>query len=72
MKKKKEEALLCDGKKNYLEIMQMIFYSEAKKNNLHIEKVTKEADTLLDETLRYTAELDRMMADIKSRRVDDL
>ncbi|EFO88066.1 hypothetical protein CRE_27970 [Caenorhabditis remanei] len=72
LKKKKEEALLCDGKKNYLETIRMLFYSEAKKNNLHIEKVTKEADTLLDETLRYTAELDRMMADIKSRRVDDL
>lgn len=34
--------------------------------------MTGEANTLLDETLSYTADLDRMMAEIRSRRVEDL
>ncbi|PIC35520.1 hypothetical protein B9Z55_014854 [Caenorhabditis nigoni] len=57
LKKKRDEAQL---------------YEEVKKEDLYLKKVTSEADALLDETLRYTAELDRMMADIKSRRVDEL
>ncbi|CAL2041134.1 unnamed protein product [Caenorhabditis brenneri] len=57
LKKKKEEELLS---------------KDAKINDLRIKKVTGEADSLLDETLRYTAELDQIIADIRSRRVEDL
>lgn len=49
-----------------------IFISEAKANSVHMKQVSVEADALLDETLRYTAELERMMAEVRSRRVDEL
>lgn len=57
LKKKREEELLSN---------------DAKLNDLQIKKVTGEAESLLDETLRYTAELDQIIANIRSRRVEDL
>uniref|UniRef100_A0A8R1E308 Uncharacterized protein n=1 Tax=Caenorhabditis japonica TaxID=281687 RepID=A0A8R1E308_CAEJA len=45
---------------------------EAKSEAKNMKKVSEKADSLLDETLQYTADLDRMIAEIKARRVDDL
>ncbi|CAI2351209.1 unnamed protein product [Caenorhabditis sp. 36 PRJEB53466] len=46
--------------------------SQAKTNTEHLDKVSGAADELLDETVRYTADLDRMMDELKARRVNDL
>ncbi|CAP35236.2 Protein CBG17718 [Caenorhabditis briggsae] len=66
-KKKRDEVYF-----SWSFIFLIVIFIEVKKEDLYLKKVTGEADALLDETLRYTAELDRMMADIKSRRVDEL